>query len=148
MKVIQAYNLDILLHSVQTDTWNHSACLLQFVPGTNEDGSLDFTRATLDFGSNEICERLMSEQEFRDANSVVSFLARSVGYPSLAGMRGTMFESYAHKILAAGGEFRMRWASDSLHTDYQIGFGPSDQRGITQSLVELKEGVSPFTASR
>ena len=73
--------------------WNiESLQLLQYVLGTKADGSPDFEEATLDFASEEICERVMKEKEERGANEVVAFLTSSSGKPDVAGMRGKVIE--------------------------------------------------------
>jgi hypothetical protein len=141
VKRIKACNLTSIYQSIEAGERIESLQLLQYVLGTKADGSPDFEEATLDFASEEICERVMKEKEERGANEVVAFLTSSSGKPDVAGMRGKVFEHWAHRVLAAGGEFRIRWEHDPQHTDHFIQFPKCTQKGIVASLTSLASGV-------
>jgi hypothetical protein len=81
---------------------------VDYVIGSHADGTVEFRTATMDFASDAICERVMEEQKRRGDNEVVAFLVSSAGRPKVAGMRGKAFEHWAHRVLAAGGDFRLR----------------------------------------
>jgi hypothetical protein len=140
-KRIKACNLVKLYKSIEAGERIKSLKLLQYVLGTKPDGTPDFEDATLDFASDEICERVMKQKETHHTNEVVSFLSSSAGNPDVATMRGKAFEHYAHRVLAAGGEFRMRWENDPNHTDHLVHFPKSTQKGIVASLATLTAEV-------
>jgi len=138
---VASCNLDTLYRSIETgERLGPLQQLLQYEVGSNADGTPDFRSATMDFASDEICERVMKEKEERGANEVVSFLASSAGKPDVAGMRGKVFERYAHGVLTAGGVFRARWEGDATHTDIYLKFPPSTQKGVVGDLTVLKKG--------
>jgi hypothetical protein len=139
---VESCDLDTLLQSIVTVTrLGPLQQLVDFVIGSNEDGTPDFRTASMDFASDDICERVMEEKEKRDSNQIVSFLASSAGKSDVASMRGKVFEHWAHRVLAAGGEFRLRWEHDATHADHWIRFSRSTQRGIVSSLTALADGV-------
>lgn len=139
---VQWCRLTDLLHSISVGTrLGPFQQLVEFVIGSNADGTPDFRTASIDFASDDICQRVMEEKEKRDANQIVSFLMSSAGKPYAAGMRGKVFEHWAHRVLAAGGDFRLRWENDAAHTDHTVHFPRSEQKGITESLTTLAAGV-------
>ena len=144
MKRIKSCNLPRLLQSIEANERIDSLKLLQYVLEEKVDGSHDFASVTLDFASDEICERVMKEKEQRGANEVVSFLTGSAGKPDVAGMRGKVFELWAHRCLSAGGVFRARWENDASHSDISLKFTPCTQKGIIGDLTVLAKGVSMF----
>ena len=136
-------DLNTLFHSIEKGTrLGPLQQLIYFIIDSNPDGTPDFRSATMDFASDEICERVMKEKEERGANEVVSFLASSVGKPDVAGMRGKVFEHWAHRVLCAGGTFRGRWENDTTHADVLLQFPQSIQKGIVGDLTVLAKGVS------
>lgn len=140
---IESCHLDALLHSLMTGTrLGPLQQLVHFVVGSRADGSPDFRTASLDFASDAICERVMREKETREGHEIVSFLRSAAGKPDVASMRGKAFEHWAHRVLAAGGDFRARWEQDASHKDIQIRFAPSTQRGVVGDLAVLASGVS------
>ena len=142
-KAIQSCNLDKLFHSITTgERLGPLQQLVDYQVGNNPDGTPDFRTATMNFASDEICERLMQEKEARGADEVVSFLASSVGKPDIGGMRGKVFEQYAHRVLSAGGVFRCRWENDARNADVDVSFPKSIQKGIVGDLTVLAAGVS------
>jgi hypothetical protein len=62
-KRIKACNLVKLYKSIEAGERIKSLKLLQYVLGTKPDGTPDFEDATLDFASDEICERVMKQKE-------------------------------------------------------------------------------------
>ena len=147
---VESCDLNSLLHSISAGTrLGPLQQLVDFVViGSNADGTPDFRTASMDFASDDICERVMEEKEKRDANQIVSFLLSSAGKPDVATMRGKVFEHWAHRVLSAGGDFRLRWENDAAHTDCTIKFSTSVQKGITASLTTLKKGVRQRSAQR
>lgn len=143
-QLIKKCNLVSLLQSIVAGDRILSLQLLQHVLETKPDGSLDFQHKTLDFASDEICERVMKEKEERGANEVVSFLLESAGKPDVGGMRGKVFELWAHRVLVAGGTFKARWENDASQTEMYIKFHSSKQKGINnvKDLTVLAAGVS------
>jgi hypothetical protein len=142
LAAVQSCDLDSLLQSIAVgERLGPLQQLVDFVIGSNADGTPDFRTASMDFASDDICERVMEEKEKRDTNQIVSFLLSSAGKPDVAGMRGKVFEHWAHRVLAAGGDFRFRWENDASHTDRVVNFPKSVQKGITGSLTTLAAGV-------
>jgi hypothetical protein len=142
ISAVQSCHLDNLLQSITAgERLGPLQQLVDFVIGSNPDGTPDFRTASMDFASDDICERVMEEKEKRDANQIVSFLLSSAGKPDVAGMRGKVFEHWAHRVLAAGGDFRLRWENDAAHTDHTVHFPRSAQKGIAASLTTLAAGV-------
>lgn len=140
---VESCNLNMLFRSIETgDRLGPLQQLIQFEVGTNADGTLDYRTARMDFASDDICERVMKEKEERGANEVVSFLTSSAGKPDVAGMRGKVFEHWAHRVLSLGGVLRARWENDANHTDILVKFAPSIQKGIVGDLTMLANGVS------
>lgn len=139
---VDSCDLNGLLHSISAGArLGPLQQLVDFVIGSHPDGTPDFRTASMDFASDDICERVMEEKEKRDANQVVSFLQSSAGKPDVASMRGKVFEHWAHRVLSAGGDFRLRWENDAAHTDRTIKFPSSVQKGIAASLTTLAAGV-------
>jgi hypothetical protein len=96
----------------------------------------------MDFSSDAIADLLMKQKEVEEQNEVVTFLTSAAGKPDVAGMRGKVFERYAHRVLSAGGNFKYRWENDATHTARSILFPPMAQKGIVGSLATLAAGVS------
>jgi hypothetical protein len=140
---IKSSNLNTILKTIQSKTRISSLKLLQFVVGTNADGTPNYKKRTIDWASDEICELVMLEQEeSRIDNETVSFLTDAAGKPEIGTMRGKIFERYAHGVLAAGGVFRARWENDATHTDISVAIPPTTQKGIVGDLSTLSIEVS------
>jgi hypothetical protein len=102
----------------------------------------NYVERTLNFATDDICDRVMERQEKDHWDGVVSFLLGAQGRADLGGVRGKIFERHAHAVLARGGEFRGRWESDEKHEDHTIHFNARQQRGIVADLSVLGDHVS------
>lgn len=67
-------------------------------------------------GSPYIINALLSRFVGKQRSSIESFLDATSEQSALASMRGQVFEAYAHRILAAGGDFKVRNLSDGLES--------------------------------
>lgn len=148
-KVVKSCNLTALFHSIESG--ERLGPLQQLVHYTVQwfqaDGSTpDFRTASMDFSSDAIADRIMQQKDAEEQNEVVTFLTSATGKPDVGGMRGKVFERYAHRLLSAGGNFKYRWENDPTHTanpgGKPISFPPMVQKGIVGSLAALAAGVS------
>ena len=79
-----------------------------------------FVSKSIAFGSAYIRDRLAELLFSQQRQAVSDFLIGSASSPQLAGVRGDLFEAYAHRILSSGGEFRVRSLDDGVEKTWQV----------------------------
>jgi hypothetical protein len=67
-----------------------------------------FTAVRYVFGSEYIEKKVMEKFVQDSKEKLIHFLATSTNASPLGSLRGTLFEGYAHRVLAQGGNFRVR----------------------------------------
>jgi hypothetical protein len=150
-KVVQSCNLMLLFKSIESG--ERLGPLQQLVDYSVQwfqaDGTTpDFRSASMDFASDAIADLIMNQKDREEQNDVVSFLTSAAGKPDVGGMRGKVFERYAHRLLSAGGNFDYRWENDASHTrnpnpaGKPLYFAPMLLKGIVATLDTLGAGVS------
>lgn len=145
IKAVQSCNLTALFRSIESgERLGPLQQLIHYnVEWFQTDGTTpDFRTASMDFSSDEIADLIMKQKEVEEQSEVVSFLTSAAGKPVVAGMRGKVFERYAHRVLSAGGIFKYRWENDANHTAGFVSFPPMAQKGIVTTLATLAAGVS------
>ena len=66
------------------------------------------------FGSAYIRDRVAELLFLQQRQAMTDFLITSSSSPRLAGVRGELFESYAHRIISSGGSFMVRRLDDGI----------------------------------
>ena len=79
-----------------------------------------FVSKSIALGSAYIRDRLAELLFTQQRQAVSDFLIGSTSSPQLAGVRGDLFEAYAHRILSGGGALRVRRLDDGFETTLQI----------------------------
>ena len=71
-----------------------------------------FVYRSIAFGSAYIRDRVAELLFLQQRQAMIDFLITSSSSPQLAGVRGELFESYAHRIISSGGSFKVRRLDD------------------------------------
>ena len=104
----------------------------------------DFSHGRLDFGSEYIREQVLKKYwQDNHAHKLVHFLSTALKQPEIAGVRGKIFERWAHTILYRGGKYRARLLN-SNERDIDVELPSRVARGVDQ-LTNIGEGVSHWT---
>jgi hypothetical protein len=67
----------------------------------------DYKRVTLKFGSQKNCDAFVSQYYATCENRFINFIETQTD-AVYANLRGQLFEAYAHRLIASGGEFKVR----------------------------------------
>jgi len=84
------------------DSVSHKVLQYKVVP---QSGYRDIT---VHFASNVIAQEVTQKLVNIEAKKVVQFLQLTAGMPSIAAVRGVLFEQYAHKMLQNKGKWKFR----------------------------------------
>jgi hypothetical protein len=113
-----------------------------------------YVSKSIAFGSayirNRLAELLFSEQR----QAITDFLVGSASSPQLAGVRGDLFEAFAHRVLSGGGAFPVRSLDDGAESTLQLSScagthpvrSPSDLAQCPSSLHYCQPTVRNFPA--
>jgi len=74
--------------------------------GVVDDGT--YLTPRLRFASEYVASKLLDRFATHERNRLLNFLRAAEAEGSVAGLRGHLFEHWAHRTIAAGGNFRMR----------------------------------------
>lgn len=95
-----------------------------------------YTDVKIAFGSANIAHRVLELLEERNARSVAVFLGNTAKDPGVAGFRGILFEAHAHRMLRAGGEFRVR-RLDGSAADAWLTVAPAAETRLLKKEEDL-----------
>eukprot|EP00953_Heterococcus_sp_UTEX-ZZ885_P008874 5265-Heterococcus_DN1.PRE.26 len=77
----------------------------------------DFISKQLMWASEYVFERFLKEQSNLLHRELRAFMRASVNIPSLAGIRGILFEPYVHNLMKSGGTFSSRLLTDDTNSN-------------------------------
>ena len=87
--------------------------------------SEDYKRVTLQFGSQKICDAFLMAHH-KNVEEAFIFFIKTKTDAIYAGLRGQLFEAYAHRIIAAGGSFKILNLTDVTATTTELVLPPAD----------------------
>jgi len=104
------------------------------------DSSSEYRRCTVRFASDYIDNRITNKLLSGPDNKTLELLRDLAGMRSLASVRGSLFEQYAHKVLQGKGTWKLRALTSDKQTQLTMS---NDQLVVFHSLDELivSEGV-------
>jgi hypothetical protein len=99
-------------------------------------GTVDYETVQLRWASQYVFDEVCAAQAAAMQQQLIAFLAASTRNPTLAVLRGKLFEPYVHKLLGGGGTFEYRIVDPPLSTVHSFNFQPRSTRTFTD-LSEL-----------
>ncbi|CAG8633005.1 4985_t:CDS:2, partial [Paraglomus brasilianum] len=104
----------------------------KFIHMTVPDPS-DFGKMCLAFASDEIARLLIRQTQLEDNVKVIRFLDSTANYSDAGGIRGKLFELFAHERLQKGGVYEIR------HLENAKNATPATTTRVTYPAWELNE---------